>query len=218
MTCSRVLPAVFLALAACAGARPSERAAAQDGNAPAAASAAAPAHPGGDMAGMQGREMPCPMAVPGTRVRAAEVEGGMALLFTNPEDPAAVQERARRAETMHARMAQHHAAQAGGMHGGTSGGMHGTPGEGQAGCCAGMSEQMAVMHAAGVRAENLPDGARLVFTPSDPATLPQLRDAVVQHAEQLREHGCPMMRSMDGMQGGSGTGEGGAGHGGHHPR
>lgn len=181
----------------CAGSRASERTAARDD------AVRAPAPEARESAGRTpGGEMPCPLGVPGTRVAASDTDQGVALTFTNPEHPEAVRERARHAAAMHARMAAHHAGGAGpgemhgGMHGGTHGGMHGAPADGEhAGCCQGMDEGMSLMHAATVRAEDAPGGARLVFTPADPADLPGLREAVALHAGRVAEQGCGMMGS-----------------------
>jgi hypothetical protein len=127
---------------------------------------------GGDMAGM------CPMAVEGTTVRAEDVEGGAAIVFTTTGDVAELRRRVAHMADMHN---QHHGDGHGhmmGMHGMMAGGM--------------------MMPPATARSEEIEGGARLVLTPRDPAELANLRQHVHQHAEQMASGRCPMM-SMHGQ-------------------
>ena len=41
--------------------------------------------------------------------------------------------------------------------------------------------------------EDLPDGARIIVTPNDPADLERLQKTVRTHAEHMQQHGCGMM-------------------------
>lgn len=134
---------------------------------------------GGGMAGM------CPMSVPGTQVSAAETPSGEALTFTTtPDQAAALREKVHAMADMHN---QHHAGGAAG-HGGMMGG--GMGGMGTGGGAGGM--QMPPPSRASV--EDLPDGARIVVTPNDPADLQQLQSTVRGHAQEMQQHGCGMMQ------------------------
>jgi hypothetical protein len=46
--------------------------------------------------------------------------------------------------------------------------------------------------------EDLPDGARILVTPNDPADLERLQKTVRMHAEHMQEHGCAMMAHPQG--------------------
>lgn len=145
-------------------------AAPEPGTAPAASATAAAGTAPGGMAGM------CPMSVPGTRLSAEDTPSGESLTFTtsDPERVSALRERVHAMAAMHAR---HHAgrdADHGAMHG-----MHG----GMAGMQMPPPSQAAV--------EDVPQGARLVVTPNDPADLQTLQSTVRQHATYMQEHGCP---------------------------
>ncbi|ACG74489.1 hypothetical protein AnaeK_3269 [Anaeromyxobacter sp. K] len=147
-------------------------AAPEPGTAGAAAATPGAATAPGGMAGM------CPMSVPGTRLSAEDTSSGEAVTFTtsDPDQVSALRERVHAMAAMHAR---HHAggdADRGAMHG-----MHG----GMAGM------QMPPPSQASV--EDVPQGARLVVTPNDPADLQALQSTVRQHATYMQEHGCPMM-------------------------
>lgn len=157
--------------------------------APAARAAPAPAHEHG-----MGAMAMCPMQVPGTKVAAADVEGGVALSFTTSTgDVSDLRQRVRRMAEMHN---QHHS---GGM---MMGGHHG-PGEHEheggsaAGheCCGGamMRGGMTMMPAATASAEDIQDGARLVLRPTDPAQLGALREHIRMHAARMARGECPMM-------------------------
>ena len=54
-----------------------------------------------------------------------------------------------------------------------------------------------MMPPATARSEEIEGGARLVFTPKDPADLSKLREHARQHAEKMASGQCPMM-SMHG--------------------
>ena len=133
---------------------------------------------GSAMAGM------CPMTVPGTKVSAADTSTGETVTFTTTADQAAaLREKVHAMADMHN---QHHAAgdaghgSMGGMAG--MGGMHGSGMEGM---------QMPPPSRAAV--EDLPDGARIVVTPNDPADMQRLQSTVRTHAEHMQQHGCEMM-------------------------
>ena len=46
--------------------------------------------------------------------------------------------------------------------------------------------------------EAIPNGARLTLVPKDPQKLPEFRNIVRQHAEQMKNHDCSMMQGMMG--------------------
>ena len=153
--------------------------------APAAAAQPSTAAPAGGMAGM------CPMSVPGTKLSAADTSTGEALTFTTTPDQATpLRERVHAMADMHNR---HHASGdadhggMGGMHGGMMGGPAGHSGQG------GMMGDMQVPPPSRAAVEDLPDGARIIVTPNDPADLERLQKTVRMHAQQMQEHGCGMM-------------------------
>lgn len=154
-------------------------------SAPAASSPAmAPAPTGGGMKGM------CPMSVPGTRLGAEDTTTGEALTFTtSPDQSSALREKVHAMADMHNR---HHASGEG--HSGMGGMMPGGMGAG------GMSG-MQMPPPSHATVEDLPDGARILVTPNDPADLQRLQSIVRGHAEQMRQNGCGMM--MDRSQHGS---------------
>jgi hypothetical protein len=129
---------------------------------------------GHDMASM------CPMTVEGTTARAEDVDGGAALAFTTTGDVAELRRRVAHMAEMHE---QHH----GQGHAGMMGGGEGMMGGGQGMMGDGM------MPPATARSEEIEGGARLVFTPRDPADLPKLREHAHQHAEKMASGQCPMM-------------------------
>jgi hypothetical protein len=146
--------------------------------APAASpSATSPAPTGGGMSGM------CPMSVPGTQLGAEDTTTGEALTFTTtPDQASALREKVHAMADMHNR---HHASGEG--QSGTGGMM---PGGAMGGGGMPMMQMPPPSHAT---VEDLPDGARLLVTPNDPADLQRLQSTVRSHAEQMREHGCGMM-------------------------
>jgi hypothetical protein len=163
---------------------------------PATATPSATAQSG--MAGM------CPMDVPGTRVSAAETATGEALTFTTTPDQApALRERVHAMAAMHNR---HHTGDAGhggmgGMHGGTMGGdaAHGGhSGTAEGGMKGAGMEGMQMPPPSRAAVEDLPDGARILVTPNDPADLERLQKTVRTHAEHMQQHGCAMMQHPHG--------------------
>jgi hypothetical protein len=152
---------------------------------------------GHDMAGM------CPMTVAGTKARAEDVDGGAALAFTTTGDVAELRRRVAHMAEMHE---QHHGEGHGAMMGGDEGkGMMGG-GEGMMGGGEGMMGEGKGMPPATARSEEIDGGARLVFTPRDPADLPKLREHAHQHAEKMASGQCPMM-SMHGPGAGAVPGQ-----------
>ena len=143
-------------------------------------------------------EASCPMKVPGTSMHAVDVEGGAALEFSTTGDVAEVRRRVAHMADMHNHGGMMHGE---GMMGGgmADGGMmqgKGMMGGGMAdggmmegkGMMGGGMMHGGMMHA-DARAEDMPQGARLIFTPKDPKELEALRAETKEHAE----HGCPMM-------------------------
>lgn len=133
-------------------------------NQPAHAEPTAAQQPGmrGGMAGM------CPMQVEGTTVRAEDVDGGVALVFTTTGDVAELRRRVAHMAEMHER-----------RHGEGKGGMMG-----------------AGMMAATARTEHVEGGAKLVLTADDPENVAALRQRLRQHAERMATGRCPMMMSV----------------------
>jgi hypothetical protein len=112
-----------------------------------------------------GMEAVCPLAVPGTKVSAADTPAGAALAFTTaPEGVADLRSRVRRLAEMHT---AHHA-------GGATGGPGGH----------------AMMPASSATAEETEGGARLVLTPKNPADAEGLRSIVRSRAERMQSGGC----------------------------
>lgn len=150
----------------------------------AAAGTAQPTAASGAASPQQGA---CPMDVPGTQLAFAELPDGAAVTFTTTPDQAdLLRGRVRAMADMHN---THHAdAAATGNGGATMGGhmgMHHHMGD-----MSGM--QMPPPSRATV--EDVPNGARLVVTPNDPADLAKLRSTVRAHAEEMQQHGCGGMR------------------------
>jgi hypothetical protein len=61
-----------------------------------------------------------------------------------------------------------------------------------AGCCGGAHGGGMALMSASARAEDVPEGARLVLVPGDPAQAGPLRAEVRAHAEQMASGRCPM--------------------------
>jgi hypothetical protein len=123
------------------------------------------------------------MAVEGTTARAEDVDGGVAMAFTTTGDVAELRRRV-------AHMAE--------MHGSHPGGGHGMMmGEGHPG---GMMGEGMKMPPATARSEDIEGGARIVFTPKDPADLAALREQTRRHAEQMASGQCPMMAMHAGAE------------------
>lgn len=125
----------------------------------------------------------CPIALPGTTARAEDVDGGAALAFTTTGDVAELRRRvARMAEMRDEHHGEGHGAQKG-MHAGEMHEFHG-----------GKMHGGMMMPPSTARSEDIEGGARLVFTPRDPADLAKLREHTRQHAEKMASvHQCPMM-------------------------
>lgn len=154
--------------------------------------------------GQMGMGSMCPMRVSGTTVSSEDVEGGVALRFVTTGDAAELQRRVAQMAEMHQRrggMMQREASpseteaegspqrgrmQGHGMHGQHHGEMMGM-----------MGMMGGAMMQAQVRAENIDNGARLVFTPHDAGMLAELREQVRMRAEKMSSGQCPMM-SMHG--------------------
>jgi hypothetical protein len=137
------------------------------------------------------------MSVPGTNLSAADTSTGEALTFTTtPDQAAALRERVHAMADMHNR---HHASGdaghggMGGMHGGGMMGGHASHG-GQDG----MMGDMEMPPPSRAAVEDLPDGARIIVTPNDPADLERLQKTVRMHAEHMQQHGCGMMDHAQG--------------------
>lgn len=137
----------------------------------------------------------CPVAVPGTVVAAEETELGISLAFTTT-DSQNVGELRRRVQAM-ARMHEQHRVR------GEDRGPGSKPGRG------GMMENGMAGHPmppSRVTVEEIPDGARLVFEPVDPAQKDALREhvramAAGEGGARVMHGDCPMMQMM--MQRGS---------------
>lgn len=144
------------------------------------------AAPAGGMAGV------CPMSVPGTKLSAADTPTGETLTFTTaPDQAAALRERVHAMADMHNR---HHAS--GGAEHGGMGGMHGggmMGGHASHGGRDGRMGDMQMPPPSRAVVEDLPDGARMIVTPNDPADLERLQETVRMHAEHMQQHGCGMM-------------------------
>lgn len=149
------------------------------------------------MAGMTDMAEMCPMNVPGTQVSAMDVANGEALTFTTtPENAAALREKVHAMAEMHNR---HHTGgepghggmQHGGMGQGAMGGMGGMGG-GMSGMAHGDMGGMQMPPPSQASVEDVPNGARIVVTPNDPADLQRLQSTVRAHAEHMQQHGCEM--------------------------
>jgi hypothetical protein len=130
----------------------------------------------------------CPMAVEGNTARAEPVEGGATMVFMTTGDVAELRQRVAAMAEMHNSRDARGNGRGMGMHG-SRGGMHGAKGNGGRG----MKGKAMMMPASTARSEDAESGARLVFTPQDPADLAALRERVAQHAEMMASGRCPMM-------------------------
>lgn len=151
----------------------------------------------GAMAGM------CPMAVEGTKVAASDTPDGAALTFTTEGDVEELRRRVRAAAAHHTRMAEAHAGagMGAGVGMGTAAG-DASAGAGAsaspsdagtgAGCCGGGHGGGMALMSASARAEEVPQGARLVLVPKDAAQAASLRAEVREHATQMASGRCPM--------------------------
>ena len=130
-----------------------------------------------------GNDASCPLQLQGTTATVEDVDGGVAIRFTTTGDVAELRRRVTE------RVAWHTA----GPHPGMGPGR----GMGQGGRGAGRGAPVMAhqeMMAADARVEEVEGGARMVFTPPDPARLEALRSEVRAHAAQMTATGqCPMM-------------------------
>lgn len=106
----------------------------------------------------------CPMRVAGTTVVATDIEGGVALDFTNATETRELRERVAHMVTMHN---QHHAS-----------------GDDSHGCM--------MMPASTASAVEIDGGARLSLHAADPAQVDALRQSAHTHAEAMARGECPM--------------------------
>jgi hypothetical protein len=114
--------------------------------------------------------MNCPMNLKGTTVAAVDTKDGVAVSFTtNTENVAELRQSVERMAAMHASPAMSDAMKQGRMMPAT------------------------------VRYEQIPNGARLLLTPKDPATVIAFRAQVRAHVERMQKGDCSMMQDM--MQG-----------------
>lgn len=126
----------------------------------------------------------CPMMPPaGTQIAAIDTADGIAIAFTTTGDVAGLRAHVRRMSEMHAKMGE---MDHGGMAMGSgemmgSGGMHG-----------GMTGTPMVPSRATV--EDIPEGARIVLVPNDPAQVAALREHVRSHVAMMQQGKCPMMQ------------------------
>ncbi len=156
----------------------------------AAAPAAAAAQPEAMPAGMQHMMQNCPAAVPGTRVAAADVEGGEAVTFTTtPDRVADLRARVRATADMHNR---HYAAGAAEAHEGMAHGEMMGGGMAGGGAMAASHHEM-VPPPSRASVEDVDGGARFVVTAIDPAEVDRLRSVLRMHAQHMQETGtCGM--------------------------
>lgn len=163
-----LLTVAALSLAGCMTSRAHEGSATHSAMEPAAAQ---PGTGGSEMSAM------CPLAVAGTTVREQDIEGGGALVFTTTQGD--VMELRRRVAHMADMHNQHVATHQQREHQGTGG--------------AGPGPAMEIPNAQ-ARVEDIEGGARVVYTPKDPAQVPALREELVRHASRMGTGSCPMMK------------------------
>jgi hypothetical protein len=143
----------------------------------------------------------CPLRVEGTSVRAEDAPGGIALVFTTSGNVDQVRNLAGRMAEMHTQFhsgAQPHSTPGtrgeqppGHAHGEEPEAGEGVP-PGDVQGHGGAAGEHGPMHRSTVRAEDSEDGARLVFTPVDPAHLEALREDIRHHAGEMTLSGrCP---------------------------
>ncbi len=191
MKASLAFAVATLALAGCASSQATQR-----GPAAAGPEAAETKPEQGSRGGMMGHDMAamCPMAVQGTTVRADDPEGAAAMVFTTPGNVAELRRRvALMAEMHNHRMGMH------GARGGMGPHAHGESDDGGEPSHRGAMQGgmkgggMMMMPPSATKSEDVEGGARLVFTPRDPAELSNVREHVHQHAERMTSGQCPMM-------------------------
>ena len=111
----------------------------------------------------------CPMMVPGAEVAVADVQDGVALMFTTKSGD--VNELRKRVEMLAK--------------------MHNQPVKDVPGY-----NTTSQMMPAGTKYEMVPNGARLIFTPKDVGQMEMLRKQVREHADRYANHDCSMMPNM----------------------
>lgn len=136
-----------------------------------------------EMIGQRDNAEMCPMNVRDTTVQAAHVASGAALAFTTKGDVTELQRRVTRMAEMHN---NHHAADS------RQPMMRGKDGQRQGTSMPGMT----MIHTAQARVEEIPGGARIVFTPRETAQLGGLRQHVGRMAERMGSRECPMMSTF----------------------
>lgn len=150
------------------------------------------------MAMMEGK---CPMQVPTTTVKSADVDGGVALAFaTRTGDVAELRQRVRRMAEMHNHqhpdggmmMGGHGPDVAAAEHARGSGAGPGHAADGHRGMMMGGGM---MMPAATASVEDIDGGARLVLRPKEAGKLEALREHARLRAERMANGECPMMSS-----------------------
>lgn len=127
----------------------------------------------------------CPLALPGAQVSSEVTSDGVALVFTAAAgDAAELKARVHRMADRH-NAAQVPAADGEGAGGSGEGGM--TSPEGAHGMDMHAGARQVPSRAA---VEETASGARIVFTPSDPAKLPVLREQIRVHGKEMATTGC----------------------------
>lgn len=121
----------------------------------------------------------CPMSVPGTEVRAADVDGGESLTFTTSGSVADLRERVKAMAGMH----NDHHADADGRARMEGGGMMGS----------GNAMNGAKVPPSRATVVDVEGGATIVVVPIAPGDLEALRSAIRARADRLRTNGCDMM-------------------------
>lgn len=156
--------------------------------------AAGPMHGDHEMHEMHAmHEMHCPMKVAGTTVSAHDSDGAAVLEFETTGDVAELQRRVNEMAAKHDSMeCPMMAGHAGGPAAGTATPAASTPPPASNDPKAAMQAEHQLMHSATLSAEPTEKGARLIFRPSDPAQLEQLRVAVHKKAEHMSHGGCGM--------------------------
>lgn len=152
-----------------------------------------PAATGSAPAPVQPRGAACP-AGPGVQIVTAETPDGVALQFTTTGDVAGLRARVHRMAEMRNRMMGSGMGMQGGMMG-SGGGMQGGM-MGSGGMHGGMQGSGMMMRMIPSRAsvEDIPGGARLVLTPTDPSQLGALRDHARRMAAMMQQGQCPVMQ------------------------
>lgn len=161
------------------------------------ASVAAPLAQEHGMGMMEGK---CPMQVPTTTVKSADVDSGVALAFTTSTgDVAELRQRVRRMAEMHnhqhdngGMMMRGHGPDVVAEHAHGSGAGPGDAADGRSGMMMGGGM---MMPAATASVEDIEGGARLVLRPKEAGKLEALREHARMRAERMANGECPMMCS-----------------------